>query len=41
MKITIDAVNKDSAKSARSYNTNFDGPVHRNQGADDAVIAIG
>lgn len=43
MKITIDAVNKDGAKSEWFYNTNFDGkdePITGNQGADHGSVKI-
>ena len=43
MKITIDAVNKDGAKSQWSYTTNFDGkdePITGNPAADSGAVRI-
>ena len=43
MKITIDSVNKDGAKSQWSYTTNFDGkdqPITGNPGADLGSVKI-
>lgn len=43
MKVIIDAVNKDGAKSQWYYTTNFDGkdePVTGNTGSDSAAVSI-
>jgi hypothetical protein len=43
MKITIDAVNKDGAKSQWFYTTMFDGkdePITGNQGADSGAVRV-
>ena len=43
MKVTIDAVNRDGAKSQWFYTTNFDGkdePVTGNPGSDTAAVRI-
>ncbi len=43
MKVTIDAVNKDGAKSSWGYNTSFDGkqePLHGNDGVDTGSVRV-